>query len=297
MLASVCLFSGCDNVDPDVPDDTSFTQITTTAPKPEPYPITIGDITVSESPGSVAVLAPAILEIVYELGYGGRISGRGSYCDYPSDASSLPDMGSSANPDIDGIIALQPEFLLTSTPLAAKDLFALSQADIQVLVIPAATDLATFRDIYKAVGLLFEGAFTGESTGEKAFAPISRLLNNTKVVNIGSFVYITDFFTAATPDTLESAVFSCFGVNAASGEHYGFDLAQLAEHQPDVIIANDIYTMEDLAANPDIAALNAFINGRVIFTDNTCFERPSARIVPMITGALADYAELDKTTS
>jgi hypothetical protein len=30
----------------------------------------------------------------------------------------------------------------------------------------------------------------------------------------------------------------------------------------------------------------------VIFVDNTCFERPSARIVPMITRALADYAEL-----
>jgi iron complex transport system substrate-binding protein len=292
LCCGICLFSACDNVDPDLPEETSFTQITTAAPKPEPFPITIGDITVSESPESVAILAPAIFEIVHELGYGGRVSGRGSYCDFPSDAANLPDIGSSANPDIEGIISLKPNVLLTSTPLAAKDLFALGQADVRVLVIPAATDITTFRDIYKAVGLLFEGAFTGENTGEKAFAPISRLLDNTKVVNIGRFLYITDFFTAATPDTLESAVFSCFGSNAAAGEDYDYDLALLAENQPDVIIVNDIYDMEDLAANPDIAGLNAFINGRVIFVDNTCFERPSARIVTVITGALADYAEL-----
>ena len=101
MLASVFLICGCTEVseEPPAPPVTE-----TSAAEVSPYPVNVGQFTFNEQPETVGSLSPAMTEIICELGYSDKITGRSSYCDYPESIVSKTELGSSANPDADAII-------------------------------------------------------------------------------------------------------------------------------------------------------------------------------------------------
>jgi iron complex transport system substrate-binding protein len=294
-LISLCLlFSvGCDD-DKNGDEIENPDEIINEKPdEPTPYPLIIGDVVIEQSPTRVVSLSPSLTEIVHELGYGNRLIGRSSYCDFPPVILSITDVGSGANPDIDKIISLSPSLVLTTSPLSGMDMFRMEQSGIKTLTIPASGSISDLRDVYRALGLVFEGLFTGIEAGDDAFSEISRACDNRGVVNIGKFVYITGDMEIATGDTLESSVFSCFGENVArDGINYKFDLSLLFENQPDVILLNDIFKIEDLLSSEYFGELGAALEGRVIFIENSVFERPSSRLVTVIEKMLIDFRGL-----
>lgn len=278
---------GCNNNDNPNPEETTEY---ITEPEPTPYPIIINDVEIKEKPQKVVCLSPALAEIMYEMGYSSLLIGRSSYCNYPAEITAIKDVGSITKPDIEAIVQLQPNLVLSTAPIASKDIFTMEQAGIATVVIPAPTTLDGFSSIYKAMGLIFEGMFTGMEKGENIYADISQALGNTDNVNVGNFVYITENMTAAGGNTFESAVLSCFGTNiAAKSEDYTFDLESLKDNQPDIIFVNNIYKKEDLEGNETIAELDAIANGKIIFIDNSYLERPTRRIIEMINKIKSDY--------
>ena len=292
LLVIAVMLCGCRNTDTDIPEETTEN---TTSEEPMPYPFTVNGTEISAQPERIVCLSPALTEIIYEMGYGDRIVGRSSYCDYPLDVLKSVDLGSTANPDIDAITDLMPDLVITSTPIASKDMFTMEQAGIKTVLIPAPTTLEGFSSIYSSLGLVFEGMFTGTEKGEDTYSSVSKALGNTDAVNIGNFVYVTENLTAAGGDTFENAVLSCFGNNIAKdGTGYGFDPAELVEDQPDIILLNDKYTIDDLIEDEYYSQLDAVIENRVIFINNVYFERPSARITILIDGLLIDFSELQK---
>jgi hypothetical protein len=52
---------------------------------------------------------------------------------------------------------------------------------------------------------------------------------------------------------------------------------------------NDKYKTEDLQADKHCAELDALKEKRVVFVDNTFFERPSGRITAVIEKAITDF--------
>lgn len=286
------LSAGCDNnSDRDIKTDATESM----TEEPTPYPFTLNNTEILSKPEKVICLSPALAEIIYELGYAQTIIGRSSYCNFPSEISLIKDVGSTANPDMDAIKNLKPDLVISSTPIASKDIFALEQDGIKTLIIPAPTTLEGFSSVYTSLGLVFEGIFTGTEKGESTFSAISKLLGNTENLNIGKFVYITENFTAAGGNTFESAVLSCFGTNIAKdSDGYGFDTELLSENQPDVIIVNNKYTKDNISGNETLGQLDAVINGRIIFVDNLFFERPTGRIMDLINDMIRDYQNLKR---
>ena len=266
---------------PDVTDATTVD--TTAAEEPVPFPVTVNGLTVDASPQTVISLSPSITEILCEMGYEKRLIGKSNYCNYPESIKALQSFGSGASPDIQAIIDKNPDIVISATTIATKDVMRMKQAGIMTLIIPAPISLDTFKGVYKAIGLVFEGLFEGADYGEEKFTPISKACDNVNVINAGNFVYITENFDIATGDTLESAVLSCFGTNIAKdGTAYGFEKTYLTEFKPDFIFVSDKYTIEELEADEVYGALDAVKNGNVLFLDNTFFERPSARITKLI---------------
>ncbi|MCK5735005.1 MAG: ABC transporter substrate-binding protein, partial [Spirochaetaceae bacterium] len=69
-----------------------------------------------DSPAETIVsLSPGITETIFALGYGDRLLGRTSYCDYPPEAASIPSVGSLMEPDIEAITAISPDIVIAST--------------------------------------------------------------------------------------------------------------------------------------------------------------------------------------
>lgn len=70
--ALLLLTAGCNN-NPAEPE-----------PKPDPeYPVTVGNVTLTEAPTAVVSLSPATTEMVYDLGYGELLVGVSEYCTAP----------------------------------------------------------------------------------------------------------------------------------------------------------------------------------------------------------------------
>ena len=79
--ALLLLAAGCNN-NPAEPE-----------PKPDPeYPVTVGNVTLTEAPTAVVSLSPATTEMVYDLGYGELLVGVSEYCTAPAAAVAKPRM-------------------------------------------------------------------------------------------------------------------------------------------------------------------------------------------------------------
>lgn len=286
------VFAGCKK-EPDDMDRNSQTEETSVEAEPMPYPLSVNKTEIKASPEKVVCLSPALAEIIYELGYGDTIIGRSSYCDYPENILGAKDVGTAANPDINAISDLMPNLVITSTPIASKDIFTMEQAGIATVIIPSPTTLEGFSSIYTALGLIYEGLFTGREKGEETYSGISKLLGNTEALSIGKFVYVTENVEIAGGNTFESAVLSCFGTNIAKeGTEYTYDKSLLLENQPDIILLNSKYTRETLLNDEILSQLEAVQNNNIIYIDNIFFERPSAGIKELINTLLADYKAL-----
>ena len=286
----ITAFSACKKNEEEEPDKT---EETTAEAEPMPYPLTINGTEIISGPEKVVCLSPAIAEIIFEMGYGDTIIGRSSYCEYPESILSAEDVGSTANPNINAITHLMPNLVITSTPIASKDIFTMEQAGIATLIIPAPTTLEGFSSIYTALGLIYEGMFTGTEKGEEAYSGISKLLGNTEALNIGKFVYVTESLAVAGGNTFESAVLSCFGTNIAKeSSGYEYDKEQLLENQPDVILLNSKYTRGDLLDDGVFSQLDAVRDYNIIYIDNIFFERPTSRLSELINNLLTDYKNL-----
>ena len=72
------------------------------------------------SSSRIISLAPAITEILYALDAGESIAGVTDYCDYPPDAKEKPSIGGFINPNIEKIIALNPDLVILSPNSGTK---------------------------------------------------------------------------------------------------------------------------------------------------------------------------------
>lgn len=66
-------------------------------------------------PQRIITLAPNLTEIVYAIGAGNRLVGNTTFCDYPPEAKQVAKVGDTLQPNIERIIALNPDVILIST--------------------------------------------------------------------------------------------------------------------------------------------------------------------------------------
>jgi len=112
--------------------------VTSCAKAPEsatPIPAQITDqlgraVTVKASPQRIVSLAPSNTEILFALGLSDRIVAVTDYCNYPPEAKTKPSIGGFSTPNIEEVIAKNPDLILAADihkdkvipPLEAKGL-------------------------------------------------------------------------------------------------------------------------------------------------------------------------------
>ena len=114
------------------------------------------EITLDEPATRVVALSAADCEVLYAVGAGDLIVGRGEYCDYPAEVLEIPAVQSGMETNIEQIIELKPQVLLMSTMAQTEDQIAqLEAAGIQVVV----SDAQNIEGVYTAITMM--GALTG----------------------------------------------------------------------------------------------------------------------------------------
>ena len=105
----------------------------------------------------VVALTAADCEILYALGAGDTLVGRGAYCDYPTEVLEVPSVESGYETNIEQILGLEPQLVLMGTMAQSEEqVNMLESAGIAVAV----SNAQDIQGVYEAIALI--GALTGK---------------------------------------------------------------------------------------------------------------------------------------
>lgn len=138
-------------------------------------------------PQRVVVINPSDSEIMYAIGEGDKIVGRGTYVDYPEEVQDIPVVASGRDLNAEEIIALEPDLvLMTDMAQSEEQVNTLVSAGINVLVTQA-TDL---EGVYEAIEIISEAMQSpnGEKLIDEMEAAFEEIEKNNKD-NEGKTIY------------------------------------------------------------------------------------------------------------
>ena len=239
----------------------------------------------------IVALTPSDCEILYAIGAGDLLVGRGTYCDYPAEVSELPVVASGADTNVEQILALEPDVLIMSTMAQTEEqVAALEAAGVRVIV----SDAQDIAGVYDAITLI--GAVCGKTAEADALvADMKAGFEDiaAKAENTGKTVYFEvsplqyGLWTAGKGTFMDELATLCGLTNAfADVEGWsGISEEQVLERDPDYIVTITMYygegptPVEEIASRAGWENLKAVQNGNIYNADSNAVSRPGPRLV------------------
>lgn len=280
----------------------------TAAPSASPSPseeantaITVTDmtdraITLDKPAEKVVVLTASDCEILYALGAGSTVVGRGEYCDYPAEVSSIPSVQSGADTNIEQIIALDPDIVIMSTMAQTKEqIDSLEGAGIKVVM----SDSQNIADVYVAIELV--GAVVGKSDEAKAIVDnMKKTFDDIKAKVTGDGTKTIYFevsplqygLYAAGSGTFMDELATMLGVKNVFADLEGWPQIseeQVIERNPDFIVTTTMSyegmpnPVDEVKGRSGWGNITAIKNGLVYNADSNAITRPGPRLADAAT--------------
>ena len=240
----------------------------------------------------IVALQPADCEILYGIGAGDLLVGRGEYCDYPEEVLLVPSVQSGFETNFEQIIALGPDVVVMPKMGQRED-------DIKKLeaagIITVVSDAQTIEGVYESISLL--GQMTGKvdnaadlvQSMKDSFAQI-RLDSKDK---LGVSVYFEaspleyGLWTAGT-GTFMDEIAGMLGLTNVFADLEGWQSIseeQVLVRDPDFIVTTAMYVGEGLEPAEEVLTrsnwenIKAVRNNKVFNADGDAITRPGPRLV------------------
>ena len=127
-------------------------------------------------PQKVVSLAPSVTETIFALGFGDRLVGVTTSCDYPAEARKIPKIGGFMSPSLETIVAQRPGIVIgvssATDPAKAKEMERLG---LQVTLI----SLASVNDILSSIKIIARSLGSPQA-GEKLVHKITLQMDQVK---------------------------------------------------------------------------------------------------------------------
>lgn len=263
---------------------------------PEAAGVTVTDMTGREitldAPATrVVALSASDCEIIYALGAGELLVGRGEYCDYPAEVLKVPAVQSGAETNIEQIIALEPQVLfMTKMAQTEEQIAALEAAGVHVVV----SDAQDIAGVYEAIGMI--GTLLGrEAEAGTMVADMVAAFDDVAARAAGDGSETIYFevsplqygLWAAGADTFMDEIAQMLGLTNAFADVSGW--AEVSEEQvlsrdPDYIVTISMYygegptPVEEIQGRAGWENVSAVKNGKILNLQNNELSRPSYRL-------------------
>ncbi len=207
----------------------------------------------------IVSLAPAITEIVYAFSMEDRLVGVTDYCDYPDEARMKESVGGFINPNLEKIIALDPDVVVVSKNGGLKGITRkLHEFGIPVSIV-AFYSLADLYDAFRTVAALGDIPERGDAEVRRfteKIAACRTALTGVPPVKV-IFIRWRDPLSVAANGSLEDEIITVAGgtnIVAGSRTRYPVYTAEaIALAAPDVIIDASYYNTPTAAERAEIA--------------------------------------------
>lgn len=249
----------------------------------------------------VVVLTAGDCEIVYALGCGDRVVGRGAYCNYPEEVYNIVSVNSGSETNVEEIIALEPDAVIMSTmDQTEEQVNALEKAGIKTFV----SNANNIEETYEAIEMIGKILGVEDKANEviqgmkDAFAEITvdEASDDVKTVYFEVSPLEYGLWTAGN-NTYMNEICEMLGVKNIFDDVDGWaeiSQEQVIERNPDYIVTITMYygegptPVEEIMGRAGWEGINAIQNGKVLNANSDEISRPAPRLVDAAQ-ALAEF--------
>ncbi len=239
----------------------------------------------------IVALTPADCEILYALGAGDMLVGRGQYCDYPAEAAGVASVQSGLDTNIEQIIELDPEVVLMGTMAQPKEqIEQLENAGIRVVV----SEAEDIEGVYQDIELI--GTLTGKDAEAAAliddmkdgFAQLTAPADQDPETVYFEVSPLEYGLWAAGEGTFMDEIAGMIGLENIFGDVDGWgeiSEEQVIERNPDHIVTITMYSGEgptpedEIASRPGWESITAVKDHSILNLKNNELSRPGPRLV------------------
>lgn len=144
----------------------------------------------SARPQRVISLAPSVTETLFALGFGNRLVGVTTSCDYPAEALKLPKIGGFMSPSLEAIVAKRPDLVIgvssATDPVKARELERLG---LKVTLISLAS-LSDILSSIKSIARLMGSPQDGEKLANTIGAQVRDVKKSIELAPLRSVLFV-----------------------------------------------------------------------------------------------------------
>ncbi len=267
--------------------DTPLQEVTGSASYPRSLTDSYGrEVTIPSPPGRIVSLGPNVTETLFALGQEGRLVGRTSWCDYPAETASIPVVGSLMEPNIEAIVALQPDLIIASTHFQKESLQMMEQLEIPTLVLYGKNGIDGVYELIQGISAALAIESSGRAYIDSMQKRITTLRSRLEGRERPQVYYVIGFgesgnYTAGGDTFIHQLIELAGGRNiAADLEGWSYSLEMLLKQDPDILICSDeTGVRERLMKTPGYRELRAVKSGRVYPIDVDTIDRQGPRLI------------------
>ena len=211
-------------------------------------------VVVPAHPQRVVSLSPAVTEIIFALGAENLLVGRTDFCVYPPAAADIPSIGGISNLNIEKILSLNPDLVISGSMVGKKVTDQMDQMGTPMVCVVEKPRFDALYDNIRAIGRLVGKEEEADSIVESLKWKVERLLADTSLSTFNSQLstcyYVVGFgaggnFTAGGNTFINDIIRMAGGRNIAEDvDGWSYSLEALVKEDPDYIIVR----REDSAA-------------------------------------------------
>ena len=252
------------------------------------------EITLDGPATKIVALTASDVEILYALGAGDALVGRGEYCDWPAEVLEKPSVQSGYETNLEEIIALEPDVVIMATMAqTVEQVEKLEEAGIKVIV----SDAQNLEGVYTAITLI--GQVVGKN--DEAASLVQEMKDTfaeiqAKAEDTGKTVYFEvsplqwGLWAAGNGTFMDEIAGICGLTNAFADMNGWVEVSeeQVLERDPDYIVTITMYygegptPVEEIKGRAGWETLKAVQNDQVFNADSNEVSRPGPRLMDAV---------------
>ena len=242
-------------------------------------------VAINGTPQRIISLAPSNTEILFALDLGDRVVGVTDYCDYPPEALNKTKVGGYANPDVEKIVALNPDLILVAHGTPMDVINNMAGLGLTVFGIKT-TDLDDLLNDIRTIAEITDKEVEAQALTSEMENRIQAVTNQTDELEqrprVFYIVWHDPLWTAGSGTFIHELIQKGGGVNIFQNTtgYPTISIEEVIARNPEVIVTSSwsgVYewTMNETALN----ATDARQNERVYTCDDNLVQRPGPRLV------------------
>jgi iron complex transport system substrate-binding protein len=278
-------------------------QETAKTTSPAAFPMQVTDqlgrtVTINKIPERIISLAPSNTEVLFALGLGDKVAGVSDYSDYPQEARTKPSVGAYDKPNIEQVVALNPDLILATDAHQAEVIPALQKLGLTVV----ALEPHNIEGVLESITLVGKVTGTQQKAGELVASLESRISAVTALTSgltaekrpvVFYIVWSNPLMSSGNGTFQADLIEKAGGTNVAANLNgwATISLESVVKANPAVILAGDMAAQgvnyQFIKNEPRLASTDAIRNGVLFSVNSDVTSRPGPRIVD----ALEEFAK------